>query len=487
MDRRELLAASLTWCALRRATAEEPTWCRHLPATVNDPAALPMPEGRRASFGWQSVAIGEQAIALTWPNLPADAAVSRLRIAAALDERDVKRIEAVSLRDGAPLGSIEVRFASQFQPYELAVTRAQAADGIALRLASGTPFRVFTAGETLPAELAVHLLVPGGAKPRGEFLRRLDSLACVQQFGWMEGCVLDGLLDLSALPGLGQLKAAAQRHLDLFVSGGKLTYDGPRCELVRDRIYGIEGPLPLAALAKLDPKSPVLDLLPPFCAARRDADGDVLDGRNASSEGAYTVGYPLAVMARQRQDAAMATMALDQLRARQARLMVDGTFYRTHNADGGRGDRHWARGMAWQLLGYARVLRELRGFVAEAELAPRIDEMRALAALVRRLQRPDGLWAVFADEPALTADTGGSAGIAAALAIGAGCGWLTTDDRAAAQRCHDALLTHLTPDGFLAGVSQSNKGGGGLQRSDYRVIYQMGMGLLAQLMAALAQ
>lgn len=43
----------------------------------------------------------------------------------------------------------------------------------------------------------------------------------------------------------------------------------------------------------------------------------------------------------------------------------------------------------------------------------------------------------------------------------------------------------LTPHGFLGGVAQANKGGEELQRGSYRVIYQMGMGLLAQLIASL--
>lgn len=40
-------------------------------------------------------------------------------------------------------------------------------------------------------------------------------------------------------------------------------------------------------------------------------------------------------------------------------------------------------------------------------------------------------------------------------------------------------------DAFLGRVAQSNKGGEALQRGNYRVIYQMGMGLMAQLIAAL--
>ncbi|HCN77796.1 MAG TPA: glucuronyl hydrolase, partial [Verrucomicrobiales bacterium] len=64
-------------------------------------------------------------------------------------------------------------------------------------------------------------------------------------------------------------------------------------------------------------------------------------------------------------------------------------------------------------------------------------------------------------------------------------GWL--DDKAgqAAQRALKGLAKHLTPDGLLAGAAQSNKGGDALQKSDYRTIYQMGMGLKMQLMAAL--
>ncbi len=76
--------------------------------------------------------------------------------------------------------------------------------------------------------------------------------------------------------------------------------------------------------------------------------------------------------------------------------------------------------------------------------------MRAMA-----MQRADGLWSVFADEPALTPDTAGSVGIAAAWAIGAKHGWLDTTAKTAAARTLAGLQKHLTPDGLLGGVSQS--------------------------------
>lgn len=82
-------------------------------------------------------------------------------------------------------------------------------------------------------------------------------------------------------------------------------------------------------------------------------------------------------------------------------------------------------------------------------------------------------------------DTSGSAGLAAALARAHTAGWLPVEARQAAQKAFAGLRKYLTPDGLLAGAAQSNKGGDGLQRGDYRVIYQMGMGLQAQLVAAL--
>jgi len=47
-----------------------------------------------------------------------------------------------------------------------------------------------------------------------------------------------------------------------------------------------------------------------------------------------------------------------------------------------------------------------------------------------------------------------------------------------------ALTAYLTSDGILSGVAQHNAGGMELQRGGYRVMSQMGLGLWAQLYAA---
>ena len=99
------------------------------------------------------------------------------------------------------------------------------------------------------------------------------------------------------------------------------------------------------------------------------------------------------------------------------------------------------------------------------------------------LQRADGLWGICCDEPTLTPDTAGSAGIAAALALGAKHGFLASGARDTAEKTLSGLMPHLTSDGFLGGVAQVNKGGESLQRGDYCIIYQMEMGVMAQLIA----
>lgn len=461
---------------------------RHFPARVTAASAVPMPKGKRSPFGWQTAAIGAAPLLLTWPDLPEAVTPTRLRLTVGIDVRDEKLIEAFLPQSGRVVGTFDVRYACIFQVFEIPLTATDVAavrrEGIGLRRTKGTDLRVFTTGDGLPAELQPHLLVPGAADAMTEYFARLRSLACVQSFSWQGGCVLDGLLDLSAVPAHAAMRAAARRQLAQFIVGDQLVYENHLSDISDGRIYGIEGTLPFAALAILEPSSPLLELPLKFWAARHDAEHAILDRDHTSSEGCYTVGYPLAVLGRARGDEALQQLALTQLRTRHARLFDGRTFWRTRDAaDGKLGNRNWARGIAWQLLGAARTLRELKH---RSDLAEHITSFRALAAWTLASQRPDGLWSCFVDEPATPPDTAGSVGIGAALAIGAQQGWLGAEARAAAEKCLTGLRPHLTPDGFLGGVAQANKGGERLQRGNYRVIYQMGMGLMAQLIAALA-
>ncbi|TWU32167.1 Glycosyl Hydrolase Family 88 [Novipirellula artificiosorum] len=129
-----------------------------------------------------------------------------------------------------------------------------------------------------------------------------------------------------------------------------------------------------------------------------------------------------------------------------------------------------------------RTMRVLKDHPRTKELVPSFVK---LASWAMKYQRQDGLWAVYVKRPELMQDTAGSAGIAAALAIGFHQGWLSDAARKSAEQTLAGLMPHLTPDGFLSGVAQSNKGGSALQSGNYRVIYQMAMELMGQLVAAL--
>lgn len=323
-------------------------------------------------------------------------------------------------QSGRVLGTMELRFVSQFQVYEGALPDADVAavrrEGVALRLTKGSDLEVFSAGEGLPAVLRPHLLVPGQADATTEYFARMGSLACVQQFGWMEGCVLDGLLDLAAKPEHAAMRPTAQQHLGLFFRDGKLIYENHLSAPSDGRLYGIEGGLPFAALARVEPSSPLLDLAVQFWRSRLHASGSIHDDVTMTSEGAYTVGYALAEIAQARRSEELMTMALAQVRLRQAALFDGKEFWRTRDDKDKRGNRNWARGIAWQILGLARTL-----VVAKArdDISDLVASLQQMANWAMRLQRPDGLWSVFADEPKLTPDTAGSAGIGAALAIGA--------------------------------------------------------------------
>lgn len=490
MRRKFFMSSLVLFGLLRHGWGEtHREFARHLPARVVSSAGLPVPEKQRAPFGWQVTAItvaDRPPLVLRWDALPEGAAPTHLRVAIGLDERDEKLAEAFLPASGRVIGAFDLRFVSQFQVYQIALGPFDVADirseGIALRLARGSDLEILTGGSDIPAALLPHLLVPGAATPMEEFFARMDSLACVQQFGWMEGCVMDGLLDLAELPRHASMRAMAERHLALFFKGGRLVYENHVSAPSDDRIYGIEGTLPFAALARVEPRSPLLELAVQAWEKKRRPTGSIQDGPHMSSEGAYTIAYPLALIAGARGSEAMMRDALYQVRIRQARFFDGSEFWRTYDDDGKRGNRNWARGIAWQMLGLTRTLMVAEGRQDTGDL---VIQLQRFGAWAMAHQREDGLWSVIVDEKALTPDTAGSAGIAAALALGAKDGWLDAGARAAAAKTLVGLQAHLTPDGFLGGVSQSNKGGLELQRSDYRAIYQMGMGLMAQLVAAL--
>ncbi len=448
-------------------------------------------------FGWQSFAIGEPGAPPTRLAGAADAepqvtddADCRLRLTNAIDVRDVYRIEA-SLPNGQPLGSYDLRFAGLYQVQELPLTAAQArqvlVQGVELRMSAG-PQPVWFFGPSpaaCPPQDVVqlpHLLVARGARPGVEFERRLLGLVMLQGFGWQSGCVSEGVLDLAEARNDRRLQEAVDRQLAMYFTDTGVFFESPRSRPMRDRVGGIEEPLPWATLARRQPDHPAISLAVDFLLSRTDSDPIIARGGNLTTEGNYTAAYPTAVLARTLGRDELADLALRQLANRRIANVHQGDIYQRANPAGQGRLRNWCRGVCWYYLGIVRTLLALQD---EQAVSLWRAELERVAAMLQRHQRADGLWGNFLHEPQSLPDTSGSAGLAAALARAHQAGWLDQRARQAAERTYAGLTAYLTPDGLLGGAAQSNKGGDSLQRSDYRVLYQMGMGLKAQLMAAL--
>jgi rhamnogalacturonyl hydrolase YesR len=272
-------------------------------------------------------------------------------------------------------------------------------------------------------------------------------------------------------------------------SEGRLHYEDLHGRPADGAFTTIEATLPLGVIVKYRPDHPVISRALEFWDSRRaSGGGDVIDGRTVTAEGSYTVAYPLAAIASRLAREDLAGEAVRQTLLRRDWLAKGNDFYlRYDQRSGERSFRNWARALAWYTLGMTRTWIELKQS-DYAEL-PGVGELEAgirrIAEVALSRRQPNGLWSCFTDEPDTGIDTSGSAGIAAALALGANYGLLPQRCLVAAGESLNALVPYLTPDGILSGVAQHNAGGPELQRCGYRVMSQMGMGLMAQLYAAI--
>jgi unsaturated rhamnogalacturonyl hydrolase len=465
------------------------------PADVAAPA-VNVPAPLRAPFGWPVVELATgRAVTLTWPQTPVPSACGGwLRVTTGIDDREQKRVAVKLAVSDQVIGELDLRFAHALEAFQLrldaATWTAAMSEGVTLTLLDPVkrPLWLLGGGDGVPEALAPHLLPEDATDDRTvAFFALLGSVASVQPFGWMEGCVLDGLNDLTEATGNARWAATRDAHLGLFFKAdGTIVYEDPSSSPADNEIHCIEETLPFAVLAKRDPNHPLLRVALDYWAKLvRDGDSVEAEDRLISTEGSYTIAYPMAVIARLRGDRKLAELAANQLRIRRDLLRrEDGLWLRYWRKTDERHIRSWARGVAWYLQGLERSLRELRGLVEIADLE---DAFRVAAAWAASLQRADGLWGCFLDDPACKADTSGSAGIAAALARGARASVLPMEclDHAKAAWC--GLQPHLCADGMLNGGAQSNRGGEALQRGDYRVLTLLGVGLMGQLAAALGE
>ncbi|MCY7352035.1 MAG: glycoside hydrolase family 88 protein [Cytophagaceae bacterium] len=461
----------------------------HLAEVTAPPATLP--SDGYVPFDWAVSEIrGDgEGVKLTWKGpISHPSAPVRFRLTSATDVREVCILEVKTARSGKGLGTLDMRFAMYLQPFELVIPAAELptvwAGGIVLTLTQGTkPFWFFAnanTAQTAPPAYLPHLLTPEGAASPEAWQQRLLSRESVQTFGWMEGCVLDGLLEMSARQ--PRAKAVLRTHLNLFFDQNTLIYADLNNRKAVGKINGVESLLPFAILAQTDMAHPMLQTAVRFCREHANAAGVVADGtgtnRPIKTEECYTVSYPLAVLAKTLQRPDLAELALNTLQARVTRLDRDGSIFQLTREEGNPGFENWSRGVVWYLLGTLKTLAYLPESAQTSSLKAVV--VRAVERVIS-LQQPNGLWYCFQHRPETGLETSGTAGIAAALAYGAARGLLPGSARVAARKARRGLAPYLTPDGYLTGTAQGNKGGLTLQTDGFRAISPYTLGFLAHL------
>ena len=151
-------------------------------------------------------------------------------------------------------------------------------------------------------------------------------------------------------------------------------------------------------------------------------------GEDVTTEGCYTVAYPLAAIAQVRQDPQLAQVALDQLRYRTQYLTGRSSDLPTIYAD-------WSEslpatgggGVAWYLLGTVKTLALLKESFGEELVGTNETQQAFVAAtqMVASHRNEQALWYSYLDEPATEVDASASGGIAAALVWGGAAGFVT--------------------------------------------------------------
>ncbi|EIQ01801.1 endopolygalacturonase [Opitutaceae bacterium TAV1] len=429
---------------------------------------------------------------LRWKPAPGAGTVRpmSLRIVAAVDERVPHQVDVANAATGEHYGAIDVLYACPGQVFELALTTEQTAaslrDGLSLSVKNGaSPLWIVAPGPNAPDAILPQLYADNAPPTLENFLALFCSAASLQPCDWMEICVLDGLFDW-AMKGRKDAQQTVFDHLDTFLHPGTGQRENIRSHPCDDEAGGPESTGPFAILAALAPGHPALRFADEgFEKHLRPGTGTI--GLNTIvTESNYNIAYPMMMMATEAGRADLRERALRQLEVARERLTAPDDLYLRHFFDTGEKTfRNWSRGVAWYYLGLVRTLALLPPKERPASL---VAEAGRVAAWVTRHQLPDGLWPCFLKENDLLPDSSGSAGIAAALALGVRHGMVDASLLPAAAKALDGLMTFMTHDGWLRGTAQSNKREThhmDIQRSSFRVIAPWGMGLFAQLAAAL--
>ncbi len=457
----------------------------------------PVPENKRIPLSWKTFIVkadGAKTILKFKKNDPEKTDFDKvyLRVTAALDFREEIQMKVSIAGSGREIGIFDIRYAHPFQPFDFSIPKKDLkeilAKGIVLsQLSSQSDSWFFGSDNKRKDNLALQPQILFGKEPGNpeEFDQVLYSMNSFAPFGWIGGCVIDALYEEYRI-GNDQAYNTLQHHLSRFLEDEKgIIFENPHTVPVDGTYNSIEDFLPIAAIANLYPDHISIDKALEFLMQLKDEDGLIKSGA-VTTEGCYTVAYPLAAISAVRKDRELAKIAMDQLLHRIDHLIEGGAIYQRRYDNGISRFRNWSRGAAWYLLGMIKTMSILEeNFKEDFDLGTLKKAFTHHSAWALGLQDEKGLWRGFMDRADTKVDTSASAGIATAFALGYRHGILDDAYIKSAKRCFSALTGYLSLDGFLKGVSQINRGGEELQESDYRVMSQFGLGLMAQLRSAI--
>ena len=466
-------------------------------ATRTEHPPLPFPEDKRVPLGITAFPVpvatdAQSPVRLQFPDIVSPADPLYFRLTAAIDFREEKVLRLYLPQSGQEIGTLSMKYAHPFQPFQTKMDARWLPDirqqGLGLMMVQGTQTAWFFLPDSLPPESAglAPQILAGPPASEQVFLQTLYSMNSFSPFGWMGGSVQDALYALHR-QGNQRATQTLETHLGYYLDDQQgIIFESPHTRPLDGTFNSIEDFLPFAAIVALYPDHPSVQKAVDFCLAHRNTQGIILAGKHLTTEGCYTVAYPLAAIARVRQDAELGQIALGQLRHRIHYLADESAIYQRSTLADEKAYRNWGRGVAWYLLGTIKTLAVLRDSGLEVSGLDEVQQSWATAVgMVRAWQNEDHLWYGFLDRPETGVDTSASAGIAAAIAWGVHLGLLPIQSLRSVKATEQSLQRYLTPDGFLTQVSQINRGGEDLQASGYRVISQFGMGLMGQLKAAL--
>jgi unsaturated rhamnogalacturonyl hydrolase len=450
------------------------------------------PTTKRIPLGWKAFPVASNGAVthLNFPKLKPDSKQLWLRITAAMDFREKFLINVILPSTRQIIGQFDLRYSHPFQPFQISIDpiylKAINENGIALKMLKGKSDAWFFMPDKKQKDskgLQPHILIPSRIDKNDAFQNNVLSMNSLAPFGWIGGCVMDALLERS-IQGDKKAESILKNQLACFLdSENGISFESPMTEPRDGKFNSIEDFLPFAAIANLYPSHPSVQMALDFLKKKELASGEIASWNELSTEGAYCVAYPLAAIAVQRNDQALAQKALNQLLHRIKLLHTNGNIYQRSTLEGHRGFANWGRGVAWYLLGMAKTIKTIQKgqFKNLNGIDSIIKEYQRAVDLVCKCQNEEGLWYSYIDRPETGIEASGSAGIATAIAEGVQLGWLDKSYIAKIKRTNQSLTELITPDGFLTNVSQLNRGGEAFQANGYRVISQFGMGLLAQL------